>query len=445
MSNSNGIISAPVSIADVKAVLGESSNDLGTLCKSEKINIWSKHKPTRWTQMFRNTAPSVIRNQWWMGVDSDYNIKIPSYVYKDLNMSDILNQQVTIKRPNGGSSYPYRLEDFEGYCHTPDWSKTNGISKLIDIGLDTDNESLPLNDGYISVSLRPSAYVDDKTINFFEAYLPKTQAYFGLLFCIKVGTSVSGSNDEYIYRVVTTTIPYSEIPISSAVTDINKTASNGESYKIGYVIQPASNIISLAVILHKNLFQKYMDYSFRAIPIVANAVCSWDTIESTTRIYPLIINGSGVGNAAVNLSRPFTIDNEVSTFVVPKITITLNGLAVTSASCRITSMNLKLSISEDNDSRFTAYLCDHIMVVVYGYNSSTKQYLYIADKDVNIDKDVTLNYVAGSGTSFIIDNKDFSLSYSTSYTQIKVVVTAFFKMKYYGTVFYDSKETIVHI
>ena len=44
--NSNtGIISAPVSIDDVKRALGESSNDLATLCKSENINIWSRYKP----------------------------------------------------------------------------------------------------------------------------------------------------------------------------------------------------------------------------------------------------------------------------------------------------------------------------------------------------------------------------------------------------------------
>ena len=44
-NSENGIISAPVSIYDVKRALGESSNDLATLCKSENINIWSKYKP----------------------------------------------------------------------------------------------------------------------------------------------------------------------------------------------------------------------------------------------------------------------------------------------------------------------------------------------------------------------------------------------------------------
>jgi hypothetical protein len=44
-NSDSGIISAPVSIDDVKRALGESSNDLATLCKSENINIWSKYKP----------------------------------------------------------------------------------------------------------------------------------------------------------------------------------------------------------------------------------------------------------------------------------------------------------------------------------------------------------------------------------------------------------------
>ena len=38
MAYSNGIITAPVSIDDVKQALGVGSNDLGTLCKSPQIN-----------------------------------------------------------------------------------------------------------------------------------------------------------------------------------------------------------------------------------------------------------------------------------------------------------------------------------------------------------------------------------------------------------------------
>lgn len=48
MSNTNGVIAAPVSIYDVQHVLSQSSNDLATLCVSTAINRWARYKPERW-------------------------------------------------------------------------------------------------------------------------------------------------------------------------------------------------------------------------------------------------------------------------------------------------------------------------------------------------------------------------------------------------------------
>lgn len=48
MSNTNGVIAAPVSIYDVQHVLGQGSNDLATLCASTAINRWARYKPERW-------------------------------------------------------------------------------------------------------------------------------------------------------------------------------------------------------------------------------------------------------------------------------------------------------------------------------------------------------------------------------------------------------------
>lgn len=45
MPTSNGIITAPVSIADVQQCLGVTSDDIKTLCMSDKINKWAKWKP----------------------------------------------------------------------------------------------------------------------------------------------------------------------------------------------------------------------------------------------------------------------------------------------------------------------------------------------------------------------------------------------------------------
>ena len=46
MAHTNtGIISAPVSFADVNAVLGTRHTDLGNLCKDSHINKWARYKP----------------------------------------------------------------------------------------------------------------------------------------------------------------------------------------------------------------------------------------------------------------------------------------------------------------------------------------------------------------------------------------------------------------
>ena len=43
MSVSNGKITAPVSIDDIKSCFRLGSNDLGTLIKTANINIWAKY------------------------------------------------------------------------------------------------------------------------------------------------------------------------------------------------------------------------------------------------------------------------------------------------------------------------------------------------------------------------------------------------------------------
>lgn len=45
MGFANGIITAPVSVADVQNALGMGSSDVGTLCKSDRVNPWAKYKP----------------------------------------------------------------------------------------------------------------------------------------------------------------------------------------------------------------------------------------------------------------------------------------------------------------------------------------------------------------------------------------------------------------
>ena len=148
-NSENGIISAPVSIDDVKQALGESSNDLATLCKSENINIWSKYKPISCKGEFKEYP---IREDSEETVTSSYSyytcavrcgMNIPIDTYRNLynnyggegfaiNACEHLYIDNVYGRnggihgdtstvvsgkhfPKGGANSPYRLSDFRNY------------------------------------------------------------------------------------------------------------------------------------------------------------------------------------------------------------------------------------------------------------------------------------------------------------------------------------------
>ena len=148
-NSDSGIISAPVSIDDVKQALGESSNDLATLCKSENINIWSKYKPISCKGDFKEYP---IREDSEETVTSSYSnytcvvrcgMNIPMDTYKNLR-NNYGGEGFAIKAceyfyydnvygrvggihggtstsvsgkhfPKGGANSPYRLSDFRNY------------------------------------------------------------------------------------------------------------------------------------------------------------------------------------------------------------------------------------------------------------------------------------------------------------------------------------------
>jgi hypothetical protein len=154
-NSENGIINAPVSIDDVKQALGESSNDLATLCKSENINIWSKYKPISCKGEFKEYP---IREDSEETITSSfskytcvvrYGMNIPMDTYKNLRnnyggegfaieacelffydnvyghngidkdaSTDSHYVNVSGKHfPKGGINSPYRLSDFRNYNH----------------------------------------------------------------------------------------------------------------------------------------------------------------------------------------------------------------------------------------------------------------------------------------------------------------------------------------
>lgn len=154
MSVSNGKITAPVSIDDVKTVLGESSNDLATLCTSPKINVWAKYKPT--------VYPSPFPDDWYKAKDGNYGLNITVENAKN-NWTDIVAEYSKINngygnlynRPTGGANAPYRLGDFRGYNHNakPEIKDYIGKTQYInsnDIVLDVDYNIITVDGDQIS-------------------------------------------------------------------------------------------------------------------------------------------------------------------------------------------------------------------------------------------------------------------------------------------------------
>lgn len=105
------IITSPVSVTKVRQVLSETSNDVGTLCSSNRINMWAKYKPIRYPSVKRLT--DIQRK----GTDGNRGFSIPTkqtiLAVMDCYDGDMNGWEYL--KPTGGSTAPYRLGDFENY------------------------------------------------------------------------------------------------------------------------------------------------------------------------------------------------------------------------------------------------------------------------------------------------------------------------------------------
>lgn len=94
--------------------LGVSDRQVGVLCTSDKINMWSKYKPVVY-QGFPDRA-----SEWWRATDGNCGFiakQIASYESLPENMDGDMNGWIR-EFPAGGQHSPYRLFDFAKYNHT---------------------------------------------------------------------------------------------------------------------------------------------------------------------------------------------------------------------------------------------------------------------------------------------------------------------------------------
>ena len=142
MSYSNGKITAPVSVNDVQHVTGNSSTDLGTLCKGPNIKMWAKYKPVIFgsldtlaalnSQIKQWNPNASAANQWWKATNGDYGLTYSTAMVSvsaatTTAMKNALSSLALLvngnangwgyAKPAGGLASPYRLTDFLEYNH----------------------------------------------------------------------------------------------------------------------------------------------------------------------------------------------------------------------------------------------------------------------------------------------------------------------------------------
>lgn len=194
MPNSNGIITAPVSFADVNAVLGTSYTDLGMMCGSSYINMWARFKPVRLSSKMTSSEWDATNNKWkttstwWKGGYGDMcGITPPSYsnsLETALAAYGRIDNGWVYNAPNGTEAQPYRLTDFACYNH----NAPAPISRFL-------VPSRIVRDGSFTASALKTAWVDGTLIDsvtirdLINNNFPNV--YFGVAFCRIVNNAIT--------------------------------------------------------------------------------------------------------------------------------------------------------------------------------------------------------------------------------------------------------------
>lgn len=195
MGYNNGVITKPVSIDDVKKALGASSNDLGTLCRNENINMWSRHKPVAYASVvpigFGDSDGSNEAKKVSYGIKPGKIIEDVVSI-EDSNITDLYENAEyswVYTKPAGGASQPYRISDFAGYCH---YAVPFIVSEVHAITFNRSKTTTM----YFRVCLDPAdSYENLQAYDFAGASLDLSKWYLGVKFGNKINICTSPISD----------------------------------------------------------------------------------------------------------------------------------------------------------------------------------------------------------------------------------------------------------
>ena len=390
MSLKDGIISAPVSIDDVKSVLGESSNDLATLCKSGNVNAFSKHKPVPYNKLFTDENEYVQGKDYNYGLSKPFKYAVAQLYTKGSTVGDSIfdeDRPLTYTHPAGGASDPFRIGDFRNYTNKMDWSNSGLSNMLFRINsFGVTNGKAYINDE-VGIGLQIASESQDRLLNFYEVMTDANLSiYPSLLFRLPAVTSGETnyiSKGGYVYKIISA--PYTLAQIKGGSVKYStpykiEFTVNGTTYNLGTFVAGTKYYFSISINLSEQVFSLYKEKKISILPCF-----TWDrfyfklrTENSAAQMFALpnvVVNGAGT-NCLDDVDFTFTLGNAGSSptaDVPPKIAIqAISPHTFTfdsNGSITINSIKFKFTNqSEGNISR--SIQITSVQVAIYGKNSS---------------------------------------------------------------------------
>lgn len=346
MSNANSVITAPVSIEDVKQVLGETSNDLGTLCVSKNINIFSIYKPVQQTSKFKSSAQQENRLNWEKGRNYNYGVVKPSkYAVAQLYASGtnntigkkIFNEDrvLGIERPNG-AVYPYRLDDFDGYCHTCDWSNSGVGSYLYRYqfnGIYDGNVYVGDTLGFVLQFAASRGYVSgaERVLSFYDVFTDGTDYYPALLFeCDPITQTEAGqvTSSGKIYKIISAPFRLKDISGNNVSIGTPYEIQTDSGVSLGTAVKGSTYSLALSIDLSSDVWSGYIGKTVRVLPCMVSARMYFrlqnEDSANTFFVFPNKIEDSDLIPFSVDMAE-FTVgraaDNPYGGRYVPGISL----------------------------------------------------------------------------------------------------------------------------
>lgn len=311
----------------VASTLGYGSNSIGALCTSNKINKWSKYKPTKGTT--------------YKGANGDCGLSIPS-TNSIAGIINIVNTGTTwsYDRPTGEAASPYRLGDFRNYNHNAVSPIAVDVQENAYISAGSTQVSMFFNEDNYTVTLPD---IDSIKNCYFGAYMVNTN--------MSTGARIITANNPIISGVTYVDIPISDITAGNyyvypLLSDTKNTSTL--SIPSGIIYYPLDSVTKSSVTI--------MNTSSN-VSVIIN--CQWLNDDHTTNQIVYVIEITNNSASSTTLTNCYTyikfFDHDMTDNLVLGETQTSRGNITVAANSTYTINGSATAYYDDSINGFNVW------------------------------------------------------------------------------------------